>query len=76
MSWTIERPTLPGFYWFKGTVSVSSAAREVILATVVELTGFPPNVKVWFPQKDLPIPISECEGRWAGPWTRPKDEGP
>lgn len=59
---------LPGFYRFKGTVSFSSAVRKVILTgVVVELTGFAPNVKVWFPQEDTSIPISECEGRWFGP---------
>ena len=63
LSWTIERPAIPGFYWFKGTVTFTSAARDIILATVVEVTGFAPNVKVWFPQKDMPIPICECEGR-------------
>lgn len=71
MTWTSQRPTLPGFYWFKGTVNFSSAAREVILATVVEVTGFAPNVKVWFPQKDTSIPIGACEGRWAGPLDPP-----
>ena len=67
MSWTNERPLFPGFYWFKGTVNFTSATRQIILATVVELTGLVPNVKVWFPQKYVPIPISECEGRWFGP---------
>jgi hypothetical protein len=71
MSWTNERTMLPGFYWFKGTVSFTVAAREVILARVVELAGFAPNVKVWFPQIDMPIPISECEGRWSGPLDLP-----
>ena len=63
MAWTVDRPMMPGFYWVKGTVNFISVARETILATVVELTGFAPNVKVWFPQKDMPIPICECEGR-------------
>lgn len=67
MNWTIERPMLPGFYWFKRSVSLTSAAREVVLATVVGVTGFAPNVKIWFPQKDMPITISACEGRWSGP---------
>ena len=66
MNWTTDRSILPGFYWFRGSVSFTAAAHEIIIATVVELTGFPPNVKVWFPQKDMPIPISECEGRWSG----------
>jgi hypothetical protein len=72
MNWTIERPTLPGFYWFKGTVTFASTTHEVILATVIELTGFAPSVKVWFPQKDMPISISACEGRWSGPLEVPR----
>jgi len=72
MSWTNDRPMLPGFYCFKETVIFTTAAHEVILATVIELTGFAPNVKVWFPQKDTPIPISECEGRWVGPLDVPQ----
>ncbi len=70
--WLNERPLLPGFYWFKGTVNFSSAVREVILPTVVELTGFVSNAKVWFPQKALSIPIRECEGQWAGPLEVPR----
>jgi hypothetical protein len=63
---------LLGFYWFKGTVNLTSVAREVVLATVVELTSFAHNAKVWFPQKDTSIPISECEGRWSGPLEVPR----
>jgi hypothetical protein len=40
MIWLNERPLLPGFYWFKGTVNFSSLAREATLATIIELTGF------------------------------------
>jgi len=72
MSWTNERPLFPGFYWFKGTVNFTSATRQIILATVVELTGLVPNVKVWFPQKYVPIPISECEAQWSGPLEVPR----
>jgi hypothetical protein len=73
MSWTIERPTLPGFYWFSGSAPAGQyRARGVVLATVVELTGVPPNIKVWFPQKDMPIPVSECEGQWVGPLEVPR----
>ncbi len=71
MIWLNERPLLPGFH-FKGTVNFSSAVREVILPTVIELTGFVSNAKVWFPQKDMPIPISECEGEWSGPLEVPR----
>jgi hypothetical protein len=67
MTWTNKRPTLPGFYWFKGTVTFTSATHEVILAMVVELTGSVPYVKVWFPKRDVPIPISACDGQWYGP---------
>jgi len=72
MIWTNERPTLPGFYWFKGTVTFTSATHEVILAMVVELTGAVPYVKVWFPKKDVPIPIDACEGLWFGPLEVPR----
>jgi hypothetical protein len=34
---------------------------------VVELTGAVPYVKVWFPKKDVPIPIDACDGQWFGP---------
>jgi hypothetical protein len=66
MIWLNDRPLLPGFYWFKGTVNFSSLAREATLTTIIELTGFVQNAKVWFPQKALSIPIRECEGQWAG----------
>jgi hypothetical protein len=72
MSWTSECPTLPGFYWFKGTVTFTSATHEVILAMVVELTGAVPYVKVWFPKKDVPIPIDACDGQWYGPLEVPR----
>jgi hypothetical protein len=44
MNWTTDRSILPGFYWFKGSVSFTAAAHEIIIATVVELTGFPPPI--------------------------------
>ena len=44
-------------YMGSATVNFTSATRQIILATVVELTGLVPNVKVWFTQKDMPIPI-------------------
>jgi hypothetical protein len=67
MSWTSERPTLPGFYWFNGMVEGKFRAREVMLSTVVELTGASPNLHVWFPKSPGSVHLSACEGRWAGP---------
>ena len=72
MNWMTRRPILSGFYWFEGTVCFTSSTHEIIVATVVKLTGLVPNLKVWFPQKDMPIPISECDGRWAGPLEVPR----
>ena len=36
---------------------------EVIFATVVQLTGFSPDIRVWFPKKDIPISISYFSGK-------------
>lgn len=72
MNWTIERPTIPGLYWFTGTLNRISGKREISLATVVELTGVAPNVHVWFHRINTPVPIRECEGQWWGPLVAPQ----
>jgi len=37
MSWTSQRPTLPGCYWFKGSLEGKRKNCEVVLAAVVEV---------------------------------------
>ncbi|MEP6959104.1 MAG: hypothetical protein ABI980_10285 [Nitrospirota bacterium] len=62
----------PGLYWVTGTLNRSFGKREISLATVVELTGVAPNVRVWFHRVDTPVPVRECEGQWVGPLEVPR----
>jgi len=59
---------MPGFYWFKGGAPAGQyRAEEVMLSTVVELTLIGQTFVVWFPRWQDAFPLSDCDGRWAGP---------
>jgi hypothetical protein len=72
VTWTSVRPGFPGFYWFKGNLTVKGRNREVILATVVEVGLVGDRFVVRFPRGEGPVPMSECDGRWDGPLEVPR----
>ena len=61
------RPTPPGVYWFKGSLTGKLKNREVILATVVEVEMVGERFVVFFPRGDVPVPIIEWDGQWSEP---------
>jgi len=73
MSWTNERQTVPGFYWFNGSAPAGQyRARQVMLSTTVEITTVGQTFVVWFPRWQDAFPLSDCDGRWVGPLEIPR----
>ena len=71
--WTTEKPGNPGFYWFKGLLEGNYGGRGVILSTVVDIASRDDqHFEVYFPQGESPVPLSGCNGQWAGPLTPPE----
>ena len=50
LTWTNERPTLAGFFWFKGSLEGKLTHRQVVMATMVEVTRLDEQFITWFPR--------------------------
>jgi hypothetical protein len=72
VNWTNARPAVSGLYWFKGSREGKLHNRELVLSTVVEVTRVGDTDDVWFPRGESSVPISECDGWWAGPLEVPQ----
>lgn len=72
LTWTNERPTLAGFFWFKGSLEGKLTNRQVVMATMVEVTRLDERFITWFPRGEDPVPLSDCQGRWVGPIEVPR----
>ena len=74
MTWTTERPTEPGWYWFE--VGNDSPARMTRNIRAIVLVGedplyTPPRLRVQFPQGTFHV--GRMGGRWAGPIPQPEE---
>ena len=63
MKWTTDKPTTPGFYFWRGRVGDKPCMR----VHEVELINNVLTVRVVGPVKDI------TEGEWAGPVTVPEE---
>ena len=72
LTWTNERPTLAGFFWFKGSLEGKLTNRKVVMATMVEVTRLDERFITWFPRGEGPVSLSDCHGRWVGPIEVPR----
>ena len=64
MKWTTDKPTVPGWYWWR-----SDSKRGPIVVNVYRLS------KIWccsFPD-DEPCPVNYAKGEWAGPIAEPEE---
>ncbi len=67
MSWTIEKPTVSGWYWLK------DGSAEIIVQ--VEIGTFDSYYIewVWFAGSRRQTPLSAIKAQWAGPLEPPND---
>ncbi len=73
MRWSNTRPTIPGYYWFKGSLRKTVHEQTIVLATVVDLIRRSDRTfEVWFPHREAPVLLIHCDGRWAGPLYPPR----
>jgi hypothetical protein len=72
LTWTNEHPTLAGFFWFKGSLEGKLTHRQVVMATMVEVTRLDEQFITWFPRGEGPMPLRDCHGRWVGPIEVPR----
>jgi hypothetical protein len=65
MTWTHEKPTVPGWYWYH-MPSLHTEPSMVYFDAI--------NVRVWFPRQDRYYSFDDLPGEFAGPIPEPKGE--
>lgn len=71
MKWTSEKPTKPGWYWYR-----RGPALGWCVVTVDHLITWANRCLVDTPQLvviDFAVPLDEMGGQWAGPLEEPQE---
>jgi hypothetical protein len=63
MTWTHEKPTVPGWYWYKSAVWKTFSIETVFQS---------PNRSCYINSCGHIVPVDDVDGEWAGPIPEPE----
>ncbi len=64
LRWTSEKPSVPGWYWYRGETDLNEII--VWVSTDLRVVFAGTNFRSW--------PVEEIAGEWSGPLTPPDDQ--
>jgi len=73
-SWTRTKPTVAGWYWYRGSYDVNPASVQkepVIVFVETARNGHKRTLAGWQPFLNVHLPLSEFTGEWCGPIPEP-----
>ena len=71
MQWTKEKPSAPGFYWFKGNLELSE---QITIVEVFYHYHIRSQIFVRFFGCECGMDVSGIDGEWCGPLKLPEDQ--
>ena len=73
MTWSTDKPTQPGWYWYRGNDYFDEDVIVEVKDSIGELCVFHYRFIAQGEDEVCPEPIESFRGQWAGPIPMPED---
>ena len=63
LKWTSEKPSAPGWYWWRGEGDIEGEILEIYVQTSEAVS----ELRAWLTKEEANYPLSTIKGQFAGP---------